>query len=226
MIYSLSGNSPMCLWMGSQEDIPPTLPMDCLNKMGESSFLVKENPHVFHTGRDASLESAEASPERVYEAPTQQPRPASLWTRAQRAASVPAAAPAASASSQAAPQDPQVSAAPAERQVSQGSSLRSLEDLLPTKFAAWITKDIAPKWYKKVCISFNRDFISDFIDATCLVLLRLWRLWLFRTVTSSDTKIDYFSYFFAVEQLFWLIHEEFGLLFCRFRLVLAPTPHT
>lgn len=75
-----------------------------------------------------------ASPERVYEAPTQQPRPASLWTRAQRAASVPAAAPAASASSQAAPQDPQVSAAPAERQVSQGSSLRSLEDLLPTKF--------------------------------------------------------------------------------------------
>ena len=53
MIYSLSGNSPMCLWMGSQEDIPPTLPMDCLNKMGESSFLVKENPHVFHTRRDA-----------------------------------------------------------------------------------------------------------------------------------------------------------------------------
>lgn len=151
-----------------------------------------------------SLESAEASPERVVpEAPTQQPRPASLWTRAQRAASVPAAAPAASASSQAAPQDPQVEiAAPAERQVSQGSSLRSLEDLLPTKFAAWITKDIAPKWYKKVCIFFNRDFISDFIDATCLVLLRLWRLWFFQTVTSSDTKIDCFSFFFAVEQLF------------------------
>ena len=220
MIYSLSGNSPMCLWMGSQEDIPPTLPMDCLRAVSLSKKI-----HTFFTpGGMPSLESAEASPERVVpEAPTQQPRPASLWTRAQRAASVPAAAPAASASSQAAPQDPQVSAAPAERQVSQGSSLRSLEDLLPTKFAAWITKDIAPKWYKKVCIFLNRDFISDFIDATCIILLRLWRLWLFQTVTSSDTKIDYF---FAVEQLFWLIHEEFGLLFCRFRLVLAPTPHT
>ena len=100
----------------------------------------------FSTTRDVSLESAEASPER-YEAPTQpfqtsQPRPGP-WCRAQNVAAS-SEAPEVSQVSQAA----QVAEAP---QVSQGSSWRrgaaakkasqsfqSLEELLPSKFAAWI----------------------------------------------------------------------------------------